>query len=106
MIKVPPFSGGRMKKPIAGQRVIITAGAAGIGRATAAAFLDQGARVFICDVDSAALDDFHKAYPKAGTTLADVADASQVDRLFQEAAAFLGGLDVLVNNAGIAGPTG
>jgi NAD(P)-dependent dehydrogenase (short-subunit alcohol dehydrogenase family) len=95
-----------MKKPIAGQRVIITAGAAGIGRATAAAFLDQGARVFICDVDSAALDDFRKAYPKAGATLADVADAGQVDRLFQEAGAFLGGLDVLVNNAGIAGPTG
>lgn len=95
-----------MKKPIAGQRVIITAGAAGIGRATAAAFLDQGARVFICDVERTALDAFRKAHPKAGATLADVADAGQVDRLFEEAVAFLGGLDVLVNNAGIAGPTG
>jgi len=95
-----------MKKPIAGQRVIITAGAAGIGRAIAAAFLEQGARVFICDVDKAALDEFRKALPKAGTTVADVADAGQVDRLFKEAGDFLGGLDVLVNNAGIAGPTG
>jgi NAD(P)-dependent dehydrogenase (short-subunit alcohol dehydrogenase family) len=95
-----------MKKPIAGQKVIITAGAAGIGRATAAAFLEQGARVFVCDVDRTALDDFHKAFPAAGTTIADVADAAQVDRLFEEARGFLGGLDVLVNNAGIAGPTG
>jgi NAD(P)-dependent dehydrogenase (short-subunit alcohol dehydrogenase family) len=95
-----------MKKPIAGQRVIVTAGAAGIGRAIAAAFLSQGARVFICDVDKGALDDFRKAHPQAGTTIADIADAAQVDRLFDEAGNALGGLDVLVNNAGIAGPTG
>ena len=95
-----------MKKPIAGQRVIVTAGAAGIGRAIAAAFLGQGARVFICDVDKAALDEFRKAHPQAGTTIADIADAGQVDRLFDEAGKALGGLDVLVNNAGIAGPTG
>jgi NAD(P)-dependent dehydrogenase (short-subunit alcohol dehydrogenase family) len=95
-----------MKKPIAGQRVIVTAGAAGIGRAVAAAFLGQGARVFICDVDKAALDEFRKAQPQAGTTVADIAEASQVDRLFDEAGEALGGLDVLVNNAGIAGPTG
>jgi NAD(P)-dependent dehydrogenase (short-subunit alcohol dehydrogenase family) len=95
-----------MKKPIAGQRVIVTAGAAGIGRAIAGAFLEQGARVFICDVDAATLEDFRKAHPKAGATNADVAQADQVDRLFKEAAGVLGGLDVLVNNAGIAGPTG
>jgi NAD(P)-dependent dehydrogenase (short-subunit alcohol dehydrogenase family) len=95
-----------MKKPIAGQRVIVTAGAAGIGRAIAGAFLEQGARVFICDVDAAALEDFRNAHPKAGATTADVAQADQVDRLFKEAAGALGGLDVLVNNAGIAGPTG
>jgi NAD(P)-dependent dehydrogenase (short-subunit alcohol dehydrogenase family) len=95
-----------MKKPVAGQRVIVTAGAAGIGRAIAAAFLGQGARVFICDVDKAALDEFRKAHPQAGATTADIADAGQVDRLFDEAGKALGGLDVLVNNAGIAGPTG
>lgn len=95
-----------MKKPIDGQRIIVTAGAAGIGRAIAGQFIAGGARVFICDVDRAALDEFRKAHPKAGATVADVADAQQVDRLFAEAATFLGGLDVLVNNAGIAGPTG
>lgn len=95
-----------MSKPIAGQRVIVTAGAAGIGRAIADAFLQQGARVFVCDVDRAALDEFRKAHPEAGATLADVAEADQVDRLFKDAASALGGLDVLVNNAGIAGPTG
>ena len=95
-----------MRKPINGQRVIVTAGAAGIGRAIADQFLAQGARVFICDVDGNALAAFRKAAPKASAMLADVADAQQVDALFAEAAKFLGGLDVLVNNAGIAGPTG
>jgi NAD(P)-dependent dehydrogenase (short-subunit alcohol dehydrogenase family) len=95
-----------MKKPIDGQRVLVTAGAAGIGRAIAGQFMAQGARVFICDVDKAALDEFRKASPKAGTTIADVSDAQHVDHLFAEATKFLGGLDVLVNNAGIAGPTG
>jgi NAD(P)-dependent dehydrogenase (short-subunit alcohol dehydrogenase family) len=94
-----------MKKPIEGQRVIVTAGAAGIGRAIATQFMAQGAKVFICDVDQNTRDDFRKAHPKAGTTIADVADPTQVDRLFDEANSFLGGLDVLVNNAGIAGPT-
>jgi NAD(P)-dependent dehydrogenase (short-subunit alcohol dehydrogenase family) len=95
-----------MRKPIDGQKVIVTAGAAGIGRAIAERFIAQGARVFVCDVDGDALADFRKANPKAGATTADVADAQQVDRLFAEAAKFLGGLDVLVNNAGVAGPTG
>ena len=95
-----------MKKPIDGQRIIVTAGAAGIGRAIAAQFMAQGARVFICDVEHAALDEFRKAHPQAGAAIADVADAQQVDYLFAEAAKFLGGLDGLVNNAGIAGPTG
>jgi NAD(P)-dependent dehydrogenase (short-subunit alcohol dehydrogenase family) len=95
-----------VKKPIDGQRVIVTAGAAGIGRAIAGQFMAGGARVFICDVEAAALDEFRTAHPRAGATIADVSDAHQVDHLFAEAAKFLGGLDVLVNNAGIAGPTG
>jgi NAD(P)-dependent dehydrogenase (short-subunit alcohol dehydrogenase family) len=94
-----------MKKPVEGQKVIITAGAAGIGLAIAKQFLDHGAQVFICDVDKDALDAFRQLYPKAKAIIADVADEKQVDRLFDEATAFLGGLDVLVNNAGIAGPT-
>jgi NAD(P)-dependent dehydrogenase (short-subunit alcohol dehydrogenase family) len=95
-----------MEKGLEGQRIIITAGASGIGRAMAERFLGAGARVFICDVDRGALDEFRNAQPKAGGMLADVSDQGQVDRLFDEAGTILGGLDVLVNNAGIAGPTG
>ncbi|HET9018070.1 MAG TPA: SDR family oxidoreductase [Acetobacteraceae bacterium] len=89
-----------------GLRAIVTAGAAGIGRAIADALIDHGARVHICDVDPAALDAFRAAHPEAGATLADVSDEKDVARLFAEARAGLGGLDLLVNNAGIAGPTG
>jgi len=89
-----------------GKRVLITAGALGIGKVTARSFAAEGAKVFICDVDKPALDAFAKENGGIGTTLADVSDEAQVDRLFAEAEKFLGGLDILVNNAGIAGPTG
>jgi NAD(P)-dependent dehydrogenase (short-subunit alcohol dehydrogenase family) len=89
-----------------GLRVVVTAGAGGIGRAIADALLANGAKVLICDVDQAALDGFRAAHPQAGATVADVASEDDVARLFAEAKSFLGGLDVLVNNAGIAGPTG
>ena len=85
-----------------GLRVLVTAGAAGIGRVIAQTFLDHGARVHVCDVDEKALSQV----PKSITwTKADVASVSDVDRLFDDVKKTLGGLDVLVNNAGIAGPT-
>jgi NAD(P)-dependent dehydrogenase (short-subunit alcohol dehydrogenase family) len=86
-------------------RVIITAGGAGIGRATARAFHAAGAQVHICDVDAAALADAQAELPGLGVSEADVSDPNQVDRLFDAALNALGGLDVLVNNAGISGPT-
>jgi NAD(P)-dependent dehydrogenase (short-subunit alcohol dehydrogenase family) len=89
-----------------GLRAVVTAGAAGIGRAIADALIANGANVLICDVDRAALDDFRAAHPQAGATFADVAVDDDVERMFGEARALLGGLDVLINNAGIAGPTG
>src|SRR5688572_30267169 len=95
-----------MSVDVTGLRVMVTAGAGGIGRAIATTFLRQGARVHICDVAAEALAATASEFPGLGTTLADVADPAQVDRLFEEAVANLGGLDVLVNNAGIAGPTG
>jgi NAD(P)-dependent dehydrogenase (short-subunit alcohol dehydrogenase family) len=88
-----------------GLRVLVTAGAAGIGKAIAETFADAGAKVFVCDVERSALDAFRKARPEIGGGITDVADARQVDGLFDAAKGFLGGLDVLVNNAGIAGPT-
>lgn len=87
-----------------GQRVVITAGAAGIGRVMAERFLEAGARVHVCDVNSEALGAASEALPDLGITVADVADPQQVELLFQDAAAGLGGLDILVNNAGISGP--
>lgn len=94
-----------MAKDLAEQRVLVTAGGAGVGRAIAAAFLDAGARVHICDLDPAALERARSARPALSASRCDVADPDQVDRLFDDALAELGGLDVLVSNAGIAGPT-
>jgi len=88
-----------------GLRVLVTAGAAGIGRAIAQCFALHGARVHICDVDQAALQACAREQPDISRSLADVSRREDVDRLFAEVKRELGGLDVLVNNAGIAGPT-
>jgi NAD(P)-dependent dehydrogenase (short-subunit alcohol dehydrogenase family) len=93
----------RQVKP--GLRVLVTAGAAGIGRAIANAFAEDGARVHVCDVDEAALAEC-RATLGGTTSVTDVSREDQVKRLVDEAAEALGGLDVLINNAGIAGPTG
>jgi NAD(P)-dependent dehydrogenase (short-subunit alcohol dehydrogenase family) len=90
---------------IKGLRVLITAGANGIGLAIARAFVGEGAKVHICDVDQAALRRLAKTDPKITRSKADVSDRKQVAKLFRVAVATLGGLDVLINNAGIAGPT-
>jgi NAD(P)-dependent dehydrogenase (short-subunit alcohol dehydrogenase family) len=91
---------------IKGLRVLVTAGAAGIGREIARVFIGEGAKVHVCDVDQKALAALAKSDPKVTRSAADVADRKDVARLFKEALESLGGLDVLVNNAGIAGPTG
>jgi len=84
-------------------RVIVTAGAAGIGLATARAFAAEGARVWVCDVDMTAIVDL----PSGITGMkCDVSDRAAVDTFMAKAIDDLGGLDCLVNNAGIAGPTG
>jgi len=86
-----------------GLRVLVTAGAGGIGLAIARTFRDHGARVHFCDVDDKALAALDKDIHR---TKADVANLADVERLFADVQQTLGGLDVLVNNAGIAGPTG
>ncbi len=81
-------------------RVAITGGAGGIGRVIADSFAACGATPFVSDVDAAAL-----ARCPHPAMLADAGDAAAMERFIAAAAATLGGLDVLVNNAGIAGPT-
>lgn len=88
-----------------GRRVLVTAGASGIGREIARAFVAQGARVHVCDIDEAALAALRVALPGVGTSVCDVADRAGAEAMIAAAVADLGGLDVLVNNAGIAGPT-
>src|SRR5919197_1065343 len=95
-----------MDLAIQGLRALVTAGAGGIGLEVARAFVREGARVHVCDVDDSALAALKTADPALTWTKCDVADRSQVARLFDDALAALGGLDCLVNNAGIAGPTG
>ncbi|HEX4885796.1 MAG TPA: SDR family oxidoreductase [Casimicrobiaceae bacterium] len=87
-------------------RVVVTAGAAGIGLAIARAFVREGARVHVGDLDGDALARLRGSDPSLGSTVCDVASREHVARLFDDAARTLGGLDCLVNNAGIAGPTG
>ena len=86
-------------------RVLVTAGASGIGLATARAFARDGARVYVCDVDAAALDALAASDPGLTRSACDVADPVSVGHLFDTVTSALGGLDALVNNAGIAGPT-
>ena len=89
-----------------GLRVLVTAGGSGIGRAVAETFATAGARLHVCDVSDAALADCNSNFPDWGISYCDVSDEDQVDELFEHVKAHLGGLDVLINNAGIAGPTG
>jgi NAD(P)-dependent dehydrogenase (short-subunit alcohol dehydrogenase family) len=91
---------------IQGLRVLVTAGASGIGLAIARAFVTEGAKVHICDIDEPALAAVRQSDPKVTQSRADVAKREDVKRLFADAIGALGRLDVLINNAGIAGPTG
>ncbi len=87
------------------QKVLVTAGAAGIGLAIARAFAADGARVHIADIDPAAVQAIAGGDGQITGSVADVSDPASVGRLFHDVQARLGGLDVLVNNAGISGPT-
>lgn len=95
-----------MDLDIAGLRVMISAGAAGIGLEIARAFVREGAQVHVCDVDEAALAAIARSDPSVSWSRCDVADRAQVAQFFAAGLERLGGLDCLINNAGIAGPTG
>ncbi len=86
-----------------GKRVLITGGASGIGAATAARFLEERARVWVLDCDAKGRERIARELPSlAGVADADVADLKQVQRAFAEATRLMGGVDVVINNAGIS----
>jgi len=88
-----------------GLRIMVTAGGSGIGLAIARSFACKGARVHVCDISSVALAGACTALAGLRAWSADVSDPEAVDQWFAHALGDLGGLDVLVNNAGISGPT-
>ncbi|MER8671583.1 SDR family oxidoreductase [Mesorhizobium sp. M1156] len=92
-----------MDLELANKRVLITAGASGIGRAVAESFASEGANVLVCDIDAEAVQSV-----QSGTAfravIADVSSSEAVAKLFSEVEDHLGGLDILINNAGVSGP--
>ena len=85
------------------KRVLVTGGARGIGAATAARFLEEGADVCVLDRDRQARAAIGERLPKlAGVLEADVSELAQVRSAFAEAVRLMGAVDVLINNAGIS----
>jgi NAD(P)-dependent dehydrogenase (short-subunit alcohol dehydrogenase family) len=100
-----PMSIVDLLRPMPNLRVLVTAGASGIGSVIARAFDEVGARVHVCDVDRAALDRLRKDSPSITGSMADASVEADVDLVFDDLRITLGGLDVLVNNASITGPS-
>jgi len=93
-------------RPAPDLRVLVVAGGGGIGAAIACAFRAAGSHVHVCDVDRSALDRLASAAPGITGSMADASVAADVERVVDDARGALGGLDVLVGFAGIAGPDG
>lgn len=92
-----------MYKDLSDKRVVVTGGASGIGLATALRFVGEGCRVAIVDIDRPGLASVLERHRGIGGTIeADVSDPAQVERAFRESDARLGGIDILVANAGIS----
>src|ERR1700676_5815669 len=94
---------GNCMRGLKDKRVLITGGASGIGAATAARFLEEGSRVCVVDRDAKGREQIQKKLPDlAGTVDADVSNLKQVQAAFEDAVRIMGGVDVLINNAGIS----
>ncbi|MDJ0789769.1 MAG: SDR family NAD(P)-dependent oxidoreductase [Myxococcota bacterium] len=96
----------RLSRSVAGRSAFITGAASGMGRATAHLFADEGARVTVTDLEADAVDAVVKEIREAGGEalglVLDVRDGARVNECVARAADEFGGLDVLVNNAGIS----
>jgi NAD(P)-dependent dehydrogenase (short-subunit alcohol dehydrogenase family) len=87
------------------QKVLVTAGASGIGREIARAFMGAGAKVAVVDIDASALSRLQDESPGVIAERCDLAELGQIESVVPRVIDALGGLDVLVNNGGIAGQT-
>jgi NAD(P)-dependent dehydrogenase (short-subunit alcohol dehydrogenase family) len=87
------------------QRVLITAGASGIGKEVATAYAAIRSKVCVCDINASALEAAAKDIPGLKTVVCDVSKRDDIERMVAASVEKLGGLDVLVNNAGISGQT-
>jgi NAD(P)-dependent dehydrogenase (short-subunit alcohol dehydrogenase family) len=87
------------------RRVLVTAGAGGIGKEIAGAFHEEGDKLFVCDIDTKALNELEQELPRTETYECDIADRSSIEKMVDFGAEALDGYGILVNNAGISGPT-
>lgn len=87
------------------RKVLVTGAGSGIGKHIAASFLAAGDDVYVCDINADALAKASAELEGLKTGICDISDRRQIAAMVSDAAEKLGGLDVLVNNAGIAGPT-
>lgn len=94
-----------MDMQLGGCRALVTAGAAGIGLEVARALVEEGAKVWICDIDADAVGALGQSDPAIRAEVCDVTDRDAIAGFFRRATQEMGGLDCLVNNAGIAGAT-
>ena len=100
----------KLSRSVEGCRVVVTGAASGMGRATAMLFADEGARVAVVDLGAdrvrAVVDEIHAAHgaDAAIGLVVDMADGEQIKKLVTDVVAAFGGLDAIVNNAGVAEP--
>jgi len=88
------------------KKVLITAAAGGIGKAIAHSFIDDGDKVYICDINIAAVDEMINSNANLSGCVADLSKKEDIEKFINQGIEFLGGVDVLINNAGVAGQRG
>ena len=88
-----------------GKKAIVSAGGSGIGLTIVQEFIKQGVSVSTCDIDENRIQELRRKYPQINAEVIDVGDELAVKEFCIKSIEFLGGLDCLVNNAGVAGPT-